>query len=69
MATLLSSLAAFQSTPPSWEATYKDYNTRREMDISIHASLVGGDARGCTQQQIADISIHASLVGGDEYGR
>ena len=39
----------------------KDYLS----DISIHASLAGGDGITCDGVLTEDISIHASLAGGD----
>ena len=36
---------AFQSTPPSREATEFLEHLQREIDVSIHAPLTGGDSR------------------------
>ncbi len=38
--------AQFQSTPPGWEATRLVPQKNKEKQISIHASRVGGDAKG-----------------------
>ena len=59
---------AFQSTPPSWEATAEGLDFSRARNISIHASLVGGDCVVLDTSEYKLISIHAPLVGGDYAG-
>ena len=58
-------ITVFQSTPPSPEATAPIHTHICEMQISIHASLAGGDGKDGWQYVRHGISIHASLAGGD----
>ena len=58
----------FQSTPPVWGATFKDYHGPNSNDISIHAPRVGGDLEPLPLiAAFLAISIHAPRVGGDIY--
>ena len=45
---------AFLSTPPSRVATRHTAVSRKKGEVSIHATLAGGDARRCDIQQGAD---------------
>ena len=56
---------AFQPTPPSREATYREVQWRGALLISTHASLAGGDKISRQQEHYHVISTHASLAGGD----
>ena len=56
---------AFQSTPPSREATSLAHLCDAHRVISIHASLAGGDLIRRYVYPAIGISIHASLAGGD----
>ena len=57
---------AFLSTPPSRVATHCGGPLRPRTNVSIHATLAGGDAQGI-DDSLADsgVSIHATLAGGD----
>ena len=57
--------AAFQSTPPSREATRTYYDLKRLKRVSIHAPLTGGDVTQCRLYTLTWVSIHAPLTGGD----
>ena len=66
MVVKVSSAVPFQSTPPSREATAEAAIQKQMDEISIHASLTGGDANTVAETTTTEgISIHASLTGGD----
>ena len=56
----------FLSTPPSRVATLHDLAANHRVDVSIHATLAGGDVlRGNGVVRRVLVSIHATLAGGD----
>ena len=61
------SLQQFLSTPPSRVATASgaEIEAAPATDVSIHATLAGGDADGKGGQYLYIVSIHATLAGGD----
>ena len=57
----------FQSTHPSWGATWLKYNQKSAILISIHAPIVGCDIMwGSSKPTAIRISIHAPIVGCDK---
>ena len=57
----------FQSTHPSWGATYNYKKVLEKMIISIHAPIVGCDQANAKYEYVMGlISIHAPIVGCDE---
>ena len=61
----------FLSTPPSRVATPGAKCARWQGQVSIHATLAGGDSTGVGMAVITStVSIHATLAGGDlvQYG-
>ena len=59
------SVRQFQSTPPSRGATADPPGRQRNLLISIHAPLAGGDEIRDHLTRLCGISIHAPLAGGD----
>ena len=56
----------FLSTPPSRVATDINEYSAGHIEVSIHATLAGGDnADSHVCQQLFRVSIHATLAGGD----
>ncbi len=58
-------VAEFQSTLPLWGATAIEGHLGMDIEISIHAPLVGSDPGFCREDCVCGISIHAPLVGSD----
>ena len=59
-------LDTFQSTHPSWGATFGGLKRKTLSMISIHAPIVGCDSMQAIETlQITIISIHAPIVGCD----
>ena len=56
----------FLSTPPSRVATIPHRYKLCGYQVSIHATLTGGDGDGdLAQPEMLPVSIHATLAGGD----
>ena len=56
----------FQSTPPVKAATQIRHESKRAIEISIHAAREGGDdTQDTAMLTAAKISIHAAREGGD----
>ena len=55
----------FLSTPPSRVATVHEHEQGRKRNVSIHATLAGGDGCAGTHCVEQAVSIHATLAGGD----
>ena len=55
----------FLSTPPSRVATRLPCGVLVRLDVSIHATLAGGDNAVNTMRNLSKVSIHATLAGGD----
>ena len=56
----------FLSTPPSRVATGIDVDMANGINVSIHATLAGGDHLALILSKIVwSVSIHATLAGGD----
>ena len=55
----------FQSTHPSWGATFENLNSKINTHISIHAPIVGCDGTDGIDDYNELISIHAPIVGCD----
>ena len=55
----------FLSTPPSRVATSTGNEQRAFVQVSIHATLAGGDLLACPCRVEKSVSIHATLAGGD----
>ena len=48
-----------------WVATYPQYTTINENNVSIRATRVGGDLAALVLYMVQPVSIHATRVGGD----
>ena len=58
-------LPTFLSTPPSRVATAELVDLAAQSDVSIHATLAGGDLLAVLGLAVLHVSIHATLAGGD----
>ena len=56
----------FLSTPPSRVATLTDCTKCLVTEVSIHATLAGGDGKDAPVPPVLAVSIHATLAGGDK---
>ena len=62
-----SSIVLFLSTPPSRVATDSSQTMDIHVDVSIHATLAGGDGGDFLMYDFKSVSIHATLAGGDRW--
>ena len=62
---LFATIFVFLSTPPSRVATRGPRRSGKRTDVSIHATLAGGDCSRIASGSPNKVSIHATLAGGD----